>query len=188
MQKWGRVACICGGIGTAPLYPIVEALKETGNEVHTIIGARTKDLLILVDEMKKVSARVAITTDDGSLGFKGFVSQLLEKWITEDKMAFQHCFAIGPVPMMKATANVARKYNLPTTVSLNSIMVDGTGMCGGCRVTVGGRTKFCCVDGPEFDGLAVDYDELMLRLTSYREYENLARERHKCKIGLGRGN
>ena len=123
MQNWGRVACICGGIGTAPLYPIAEALKKAGNEVHTIIGARTKDLLILVDEMKKVSDFVEICTDDGSAGFKGFVSQLLEKWIVEDKKDFKQCFAIGPVPMMKATAAVAKKYSLPTTVSLNSAAV-----------------------------------------------------------------
>ena len=186
IENWGKVVCVCGGIGTAPLYPIAQALTKAGNEVYTIIGARNKDLLILVDEMKKICHQVEICTDDGSIGFKGFVSQLLEKWLTENNYKFNQCFAIGPVPMMKATAAVTKKYNLPTMVSLNPIMVDGTGMCGGCRVTIAGETKFCCVDGPEFDGHAVDYDELTQRLSAYRDHEEQARKLHQCRIGLGK--
>jgi ferredoxin/flavodoxin---NADP+ reductase len=182
VEKFGRVACVGGGIGVAPLFPIVEALKAAGNEVNTIVGSRNKDLLILENEMRAHSDRLGICTDDGSAGFKGFVSQLLDNWMTEDG-AFDHVFAIGPVPMMKATVAIAKKYEVPITVSLNPIMVDGTGMCGGCRVTVHGETKFCCVDGPEFDGHGVDFDELTRRLGAYKEYEKIAMEKHDCKIG-----
>jgi len=184
IEKWGKVVCVCGGIGTAPLFPIAQALTNAGNEVHTIIGARNKDLLILEKEMAGVSHEVGICTDDGTKGFKGFVSQLLEKWVGEGK-EFKQAFAIGPVPMMRATVGSCGKFNIPCEVSLNPIMVDGTGMCGGCRVTVGGETKFCCVDGPEFDGHKVDFAELMKRLGSYRDHEAEAKEKHSCKIGLG---
>ncbi len=184
IENFGRVACVGGGIGVAPMYPIVEGLKAAGNEVHTIIGSRNKDLLILEKEMSAHSDRVGVCTDDGSAGFKGFVSQLLDNWMTEDGV-YDHVFAIGPVPMMKATVAVAEKHKAPITVSLNPIMVDGTGMCGGCRVTVHGETKFCCVDGPEFDGHGVDFDELTRRLAAYKEYEKMALEDHKCKLGRG---
>ncbi len=184
IKNFGRVACVGGGIGVAPLFPIVEALKAAGNEVSTIIGSRNKDLLILENEMRANSDRVGVCTDDGSAGFKGFVSQLLDNWMIEDGV-FDHVFAVGPVPMMKATVAIAKKYEAPITVSLNPIMVDGTGMCGGCRVTVRGETKFCCVDGPEFDGHGVDFDELTRRIGAYKEYEKKAMEEHACKIGRG---
>ncbi|MCC6156681.1 MAG: sulfide/dihydroorotate dehydrogenase-like FAD/NAD-binding protein [Deltaproteobacteria bacterium] len=184
IEPWGRVACVCGGIGTAPMYPIAQALRAAGNEVDTIIGARTKDLLILGGEMAQASDRVLFCTDDGSLGYHGFVSGLLDERIAAGER-YGHVFAIGPVPMMKATVAVAKKHGIAATVSLNPVMVDGTGMCGGCRVTVNAETKFCCVDGPEFDGWGVDFDELQKRLASYREYERRALEAHDCRIGLG---
>jgi len=186
LRKWGKVVCVGGGIGVAPLFPIVQGLKKFGNEVHTIIGSRNKDLLVLLEEMSGISDRFGICTDDGTEGFKGFVSQLLENWLTEEGAGYEHAFVIGPVPMMKATVAVTKKFNLPTTVSLNPIMVDGTGMCGCCRVTVHGETKFACVQGPEFDGHGVDFDELTRRLSAYKEYEEKALAVHNCKIGPGK--
>ena len=169
IEKVGNVVCVGGGTGIAVLHPITRALKEIGNHVTCIIGARTKDLLILEDRMKAASHELHVCTDDGSYGHHGFVTDVLKQVL--DKGDAQQVVAIGPVPMMKFVSLMTKKYNVPTLVSLNPIMVDGTGMCGGCRVSVGGHTKFACVDGPEFDGHQVDYDELMRRLQAYCEDE-----------------
>jgi len=185
VEKFGTVVGIGGGIGVAPLYPITKAMKARGNKVISIIGARAKNLLILENEMKAVSDELLVSTDDGSYGFHGFVTQVLEQVIARGEK-IDEVTAIGPVPMMKAVAGVTRKHNIKTVVSLNTIMVDGTGMCGGCRVTVGNETKFTCVDGPEFDGLLVDFDELMKRLKTYKGMEAKSAEKydHECLIGL----
>ncbi len=169
IEKLGKVVCVGGGTGIAVLHPITRALKEIGNHVICIIGARSKDILILEDRMKAASHDLRICTDDGSYGHHGFVTDVLKEVLESEKI--DQVVAIGPVPMMKFVSKLTKEYNTPTLVSLNPIMVDGTGMCGGCRVTVGGTTKFACVDGPEFDGHQVDYDELMLRLQSYCEDE-----------------
>jgi len=169
IDKLGKVVCVGGGTGIAVLHPITRALKEIGNDVICIIGARSKDILILEDRMKAASHDLRICTDDGSYGHHGFVTDVLKEVLESEKI--DQVVAIGPVPMMKFVSKLTKEYNVPTLVSLNPIMVDGTGMCGGCRVTVGGQTKFACVDGPEFDGHQVDYDELMLRLQSYCEDE-----------------
>jgi ferredoxin--NADP+ reductase len=169
VEKVGNVVCVGGGTGIAVLHPITRALKEIGNHVTSIIGARSKDLLILEDKMKAVSHELLITTDDGSYGRQGFVTDALKDVL--DKGDTQLVVAIGPVPMMKFVSKLTLEYGVKTIVSLNPIMVDGTGMCGGCRVTVGDQTKFACIDGPEFDGHKVDYDELMLRLQAYCEQE-----------------
>jgi ferredoxin--NADP+ reductase len=169
IEKVGNVVCVGGGTGIAVLHPITRALKEAGNHVTAIVGSRTKDLLILEDRMKAASHELLICTDDGSYGRKGFVTEALKDVL--DKGETQLVVAIGPVPMMKFVSKMTAEYGVKTIVSLNPIMVDGTGMCGGCRVTIGGKTKFACVDGPEFDGHQVDYDELMLRLQAYCEEE-----------------
>jgi ferredoxin--NADP+ reductase len=169
IEKVGNVVCVGGGTGIAVLHPITRALKNIGNHVTAIIGSRSKDLLIMEDHMRRASHELLICTDDGSYGRKGFVTEALKDVL--DKGDTQLAVAIGPVPMMKFVSKLTAQYGVKTIVSLNPIMVDGTGMCGGCRVTVGGKTKFACVDGPEFDGHAVDYDELMLRLQAYCEDE-----------------
>ena len=169
IEKVGNVVCVGGGTGIAVLHPITRALKNVGNHVTAIIGSRSKDLLIMEDHMRRASHELLICTDDGSYGRKGFVTEALKDVL--DKGDTQLTVAIGPVPMMKFVCNLTAQYGVKTIVSLNPIMVDGTGMCGGCRVTVGGKTKFACVDGPEFDGHEVDYDELMLRLQAYCEDE-----------------
>ena len=174
LEKVGKVICIGGGTGVAVLHPITRAMKEVGNEVTCIIGARTKDLLILEKQMKEASHDLRICTDDGSYGHHGFVTEVMKEIL--EKEDIKQVVAIGPVPMMKAVSAITKTYSVPTLVSLNPIMVDGTGMCGGCRVSVGGETKFACVDGPEFDGHLVDYDELMLRLQAYREDEQKAHD------------
>jgi len=176
IKNYGTVVCIGGGVGIAPLYPIVKALKETGNHVVSILGARNEKLLLLEDEIESFSDEFYIATDDGSKGHKGFVSDVLQKQIDE-KEKIDMVMSIGPVIMMKVVANLTKKYNIKTLVSLNPIMVDGTGMCGGCRVSVGGETKFACVDGPEFDGHEVDFDNLMLRNRRFVEEEE-----HACKL------
>ena len=176
IEKVGKVVCVGGGTGVAVLHPITRALKEAGNNVTCIIGARTKDLLILEEQMRAASHDLRVCTDDGSYGHHGFVTEVL-KTVLEENKDMQLTVAIGPVPMMKACSAVTKAYNVKTLVSLNPIMVDGTGMCGGCRVTVGGKTRFACVDGPEFDGHEVDYDELTLRLRAYADQE---KESHKC--------
>jgi len=169
IEKVGNVVCIGGGTGIAVLHPITRALKNVGNHVTAIIGSRSKDLLIMEEHMRRASHELLICTDDGSYGRKGFVTEVLKDVL--DKGDTQLAVAIGPVPMMKFVSKLTAQYGVKTIVSLNPIMVDGTGMCGGCRVTVGGKTKFACVDGPEFDGHEVDYDELMLRLQAYCEDE-----------------
>ncbi|MBI5286785.1 MAG: sulfide/dihydroorotate dehydrogenase-like FAD/NAD-binding protein, partial [Deltaproteobacteria bacterium] len=156
IENFGTAICVGGGIGTAPVYPIAKALKEAGNRVISIIGARTKDLLILEEEMKGTSDDIFVTTDDGTYGHHGFVTQILQRLI-DDKRKLDIVIAIGPIPMMRAVCNITRPHNIHTVVSLNPIMVDGTGMCGVCRVTIGGKTRFVCVDGPEFDGHQVDF-------------------------------
>ena len=185
-----RYIFIGGGVGTAPVYPQVKWLKEQGVQVDVIIGAKNKDMLIYTEEMDKVAAHLYITTDDGSAGSKGLVTAKLEELIAAGNH-YDECVAIGPMIMMKFVALTTKKYNLKTTVSLNALMVDGTGMCGACRVTVAGKTRFTCVEGPEFDAHEVDFDEAMRRQGMYRTEEQRAmairREReegHKCRIGL----
>jgi len=182
IEKFGTVVGIGGGIGTAPLLPIATAIKEAGNRLLSIVGARTKDLLILEDEMRAVSDEIVVTTDDGSYAKKGFVTNALQEFIDRgEKIAL--CIGIGPVPMMRAVAEATRPHGIRTMVSLNPIMVDATGMCGACRVTVGGTTKFVCVDGPEFDGHEVDFKELVMRNRAYLREEKTAMERIEHKDG-----
>ncbi len=169
LEKVGKVVCVGGGTGVAVLHPITRGLKEVGNDVTCIIGARNKSLLIMEDLMKAASHKLNVCTDDGSYGHHGFVTDVLKETLQAGDVKL--VVAIGPVPMMKAVSNLTKGFNVPTLVSLNPIMVDGTGMCGGCRVTIGGETKFACVDGPEFDGHKVDYDELILRLRAYQAEE-----------------
>ncbi len=170
IANYGTVVCIGGGVGTPEIFPVARALKQIGNKVISIIGARSKDLLVMENEMKAVSDELYITTDDGSYGEKGLVTDIFKKLI--DKLEKIDCvFAVGPVIMMKAVSDTTRPYNIRTIVSLNPIMLDATGMCGVCRVEVGGETKFACVDGPEFDGHKVDFDLLMKRLKTYLKEE-----------------
>ena len=173
---------IAGGVGTAPVYPQAKWLHEHGVKVDVIIGAKTKDLLIYKQEMESVCDALHICTDDGSEGFHGMVTALLEKLVAEGRN-YTQAVAIGPMIMMKFTTLTCRKLGLPVIVSLNTLMVDGTGMCGACRVTVGGKTRVACVDGPEFDGYEVDFDEAMRRQGQYRTEEKEALEHHECKIG-----
>ena len=156
-------------MGVAPLLPIVEAFKKAGNRVITVLAARTKELVILEEQMKKYSDEVIVMTDDGSYGRKGLVTQGVEDVINREKVDL--CVTIGPAVMMKFVSLLTQKYNVPTMASLNTIMVDGTGMCGACRITVGGKTKFVCIDGPEFDAHQVDFDEMLMRLSSYKGVE-----------------
>jgi ferredoxin--NADP+ reductase len=182
IEDFKTVACVGGGIGVAPVFPVARAFKEAGSRVVSIIGARSSDLLILEKEMAEVSNELYVTTDDGSYGKKAFVTQELERLIGEG-YGFDFAIGIGPLPMMRAFAGVTSKYGIPAKVSLNPIMVDGTGMCGVCRVSVGGKTRFACVDGPEFDAAEVDFNELMARQATYcdEESESLERYRHrKC--------
>lgn len=165
IENFGTVVCCGGGVGVAPLLPILKAMKEKGNRVISILAARTKDLIILEDEVRKWSDEVIIMTDDGSYGEKGLVTNGLEKVINREKVDL--VCTIGPAIMMKFVALLTKKYEVPTICSLNTIMVDGTGMCGACRVTVGGKMRFVCVDGPEFDAHQVDFDEMLMRLKSY---------------------
>lgn len=173
VEKFGTVVSVGGGIGVAPLFPITKAMHDGGNHVITIIGARTEGLLIMTEDMRKVCDELLISTDDGSFGIHGFVTQVLQGLIDEGRQ-IDLCVAIGPVPMMKAVVNVTKQANLPTVVSLNPIMVDGTGMCGACRVEVAGKTMFGCVDGPEFNGFDVDFDLLTKRLAMYKGPELIA--------------
>ncbi len=182
------VVCVGGGVGTAELYPITKALREAGNTVYAIIGGRTKDLVILENEMRAVTTDTFVTTDDGSYGRKGLVTDQLKDLI-DSTSGVTAVYAIGPLPMMKAVSAVTRPYGIHTVVSLNAIMVDGTGMCGGCRVSVNGQMKFACVDGPEFDGHQVDFDELIMRNRGYAGDERASLERfehpadHECRMG-----
>ncbi|MDR3304099.1 MAG: sulfide/dihydroorotate dehydrogenase-like FAD/NAD-binding protein [Treponema sp.] len=182
VEKLGTVVCVGGGIGVAPLFPIVEAMKKAGNIVKVVIGARTKELVIFEDRMKRYADELVVVTDDGSYGRKAVVTVPLEEFsMATPKPALS--VAIGPPIMMKFCEKTAAKCDVPIMVSLNTIMIDGTGMCGGCRVTVGGETKFVCVDGPEFDGHKVDFDNMMLRMRSYRTREEA--DHHKCRLELG---
>jgi ferredoxin--NADP+ reductase len=182
IEKFGTVVGIGGGIGTAPLLPIATSIKQAGNRLISIVGARTKDLLILEDDMRAISDEIVVTTDDGSYAKKGFVTTALQELIDRGEK-IDLCIAIGPVPMMRAVAEVTRPQAIRTVVSLNPIMVDATGMCGACRVTVGGTTKFVCVDGPEFDGDQVDFKELVMRNRAYLREEKTAMERFEHKDG-----
>lgn len=186
IDKLGTVLCVAGGVGVAPIYPIARAFRDAGNRVLSVIGARSRDLIFFEDRISAVSAAVTIATDDGSYGLHGFVTDAVRQ-IVDGGIKPDMVVAIGPLPMMKAVADLTRDYGLPTIVSLNAIMVDGTGMCGGCRVTVGGETRFSCVDGPDFDGHAVDFKELLSRQRRFCEeekkaYENGGEEGHKCRI------
>lgn len=183
IERFGTVVCVGGGVGVAPVYPIAKALFEVGNEVVSIIGARSKEMLILEDEMKAISTELYVTTDDGTYGHHGFVTDILKRFIDENRK-INLVIGIGPVVMMKAVADTTRPHNIKTVVSLNTIMVDGTGMCGCCRATIGGETKFVCVDGPEFDGHLVNFPELMLRQKMYNREERRALWDHKCKLEL----
>lgn len=183
IENYGRVVCVGGGVGIAPLYPITRALKEAGNEIISIIGARSKDLLILEEEMAAVSDKLLVATDDGSYGHKGFVTDLLKQVLDEQEV--QHIWAIGPGIMMKVVSETTRPYKVPTIVSMNPIMVDGTGMCGACRVSVGDETKFACVDGPEFDGHLIDWDLALRRMNIYKDEEKRAEAAGSCGGGCG---
>jgi ferredoxin/flavodoxin---NADP+ reductase len=185
LEKMGTVVCVGGGTGIAVMHPITRGLKQLGNRVIAIIGARTKDLLILEDKMREASHELHVCTDDGSYGHHGFVTDVLRDILKKEDVKL--VVDIGPVPMMKFVCKMTEEYKIKTLVSLNAIMLDGTGMCGCCRVSVGGKTKFACVDGPEFDGHQVDFDELSQRLQAYKEEEVLAYERylHECRIGRG---
>ncbi len=191
IEKFGTVVGIGGGIGGAPLHPITKGMKAAGNHIISIVGARTKELLIMVEDMRKISDELLISTDDGSFGIHGFVTQVLQDVIKRGA-PIALCVAIGPVPMMRAVVKVTREANIPTVVSLNPIMVDGTGMCGACRVEVDGKTKFGCVDGPEFDGFQVDFDLLSKRLAMYKGPELVALNRFRetdrgCKCASSGG-
>ena len=176
-----RYLFVAGGVGTAPVYPQVKWLHEHGGKADVIIGAKTASMLIYTDEMAKVADNLYVATDDGSYGFKGLVTAKIQDLIDNEGKSYDECVAIGPMIMMKFVTLTTKQYNLPTTVSLNALMVDGTGMCGACRVSVGGKTLFTCVDGPEFDGHQVDFDEAMRRQAMYRKQEGEAIERHNHK-------
>ncbi|MDD3297185.1 MAG: sulfide/dihydroorotate dehydrogenase-like FAD/NAD-binding protein [Candidatus Omnitrophica bacterium] len=180
IKNYGKIIVIGGGVGIAEIYPVARGFKAAGNRVEAILGARTKDLLILEGELRKVSDDVKIATDDGSYGRKGFVTDILKEAFTQHPASsaeYGLVYAVGPIPMMKAVSSVTKGFGVKTLVSLNALMVDATGMCGGCRVTVGGKVKFTCVDGPEFDAQGVDWEELEKR---NRVYED--KEKHICKL------
>ncbi|MFA5272027.1 MAG: sulfide/dihydroorotate dehydrogenase-like FAD/NAD-binding protein [Candidatus Omnitrophota bacterium] len=179
IHKYGKVIIVGGGVGIAEIYPVAKAFKEADNEVTTILGARTKDLLILEEELKKISDNFYITTDDGTFGKKGFVTDILKELLvsTLSTKRYTLVYAVGPIPMMRKVAETTLPFKVKTLVSLNALMVDATGMCGCCRVSVGGKTRFSCVDGPEFDGHLVDWDELIKRNKIYLE-----KEQHICRL------
>jgi NAD(P)H-flavin reductase len=181
IEKFGNCLCIGGGVGIAPLFPIIYALHKTNNKITSILGARTAGLLILEEEIKNISDRLFIATDDGSRGIKGFVSDVFNT-LKNNGETFDLAVIIGPAIMMKVTSALTVAAGIKTFVSLNPIMIDGTGMCGGCRVSVDGLTKFACVDGPEFDASQIDWNEMIKRLGSYRNFESTAKEQHSCKI------
>jgi ferredoxin/flavodoxin---NADP+ reductase len=183
IANWGRVTCVGGGVGTAVLFPLVKALAAAGNQITTIIGGRSSRYIILADELTPLSETFLVTTEDGSLGSQGFVTGPLAELLADPERVPQAVFAVGPVPMMKAVANLTRPFGIETIVSLNPIMIDGTGMCGGCRVQIGSETKFACVDGPEFDAHLVDFDGLSDRLSCYRKEEAASHSPTECKIG-----
>jgi len=180
IKEIGTVVCVAGGLGVAPVYPKAKYLKKAGNKIISIVGAQTKEMIIMKDKMEDISDEIYFSTDDGSLGEKGFTTDILTALLEERADEIDEVVAVGPAVMMKAASEVTADYDLDTIVSLNPIMIDGTGMCGGCRVTVDGETLFACVDGPAFDGHAVDFDELMMRQTHYQTQEEKAK--HNCKI------
>lgn len=178
IKKYGTVVCLAGGYGAAPCYLIAKAFKEAGNKVYMIMGARNKDLIFWADKMKDACTELFITTDDGSMGEKGFVTQVMERLMAQEKI--DYAIAVGPMPMMRAVANLTRDKGIFTEASMNPIMVDGTGMCGACRVTVGGEVKFACVDGPDFDAHKIDFDEVINRTRIYKEQEK--RRDENCNL------
>jgi len=184
IENFGTAVSIGGGVGTAIAYPTAVALREAGNRVVSIIGGRSREYVILEKELREVCDEVYPTTDDGSYGFHGFVTEKLQELI-DTGQRIDHVLAIGPIPMMKAVADVTRPHGIKTVVSLNPIMVDGTGMCGGCRVSVGGETKFACVDGPEFDAHQVDFELLTLRNRTYLEFEHKKLQEFQCRKESG---
>lgn len=179
IKNYGTVICVAGGYGAAPCYLIAKAFKEAGNKVHMVMGARTKDLIFWQDKMKNACEELHITTDDGSLGTKGFTTQVAKEIIDNEKV--DYVIAVGPMPMMRAVAELTRPYGIKTEASMNPIMVDGTGMCGACRVTVGGKVKFACVDGPDFDAHLIDFDEVINRTRIYKEEEKRCDDT-KCNL------
>ena len=179
IEDANEVILVCGGIGVAPMYPYAKAYRSRGARLTTIVGARTRDMLIMLEEMKSLSDRLLVSTDDGSFGTRGFVTDVLAGLLSEEEQC-DLVVCIGPAAMMRAVCGLTRSHGIRTVVSLNPIMIDGTGMCGGCRVTVGGEVKFACVDGPEFDGHQVDFDELMNRQRAYVREESMSYELHKC--------
>ncbi len=181
IENYGTVMLVGGGVGIAPVLPIAKALKEAGNHVVSVIGSRCDELLILEDEMREASSELYITTDDGSCsyGIKGFVTDKIKEILEDPHYDVKHIWAIGPVIMMKFCATLTKQYEIPTTVSMNPIMVDGTGMCGACRVSVGNETKFACVDGPEFDGHKIDWELAMRRMNIFKEKERIIAERYE---------
>ncbi|MDR0688768.1 MAG: sulfide/dihydroorotate dehydrogenase-like FAD/NAD-binding protein [Spirochaetaceae bacterium] len=183
IEKFGTVVCVGGGIGVAPLFPIVQAMKTAGNRVIVIIGARTKELVIFEDRMRKYADELVVVTDDGSYGRKALVTEPLKEYCAALSPKPALSVAIGPPIMMKFCEKTTAEFGMPVMVSLNTIMIDGTGMCGGCRVTVGGEVKFVCVDGPEFDGHKVDFENMMLRMRAFKQREEA--DHHTCHIGLG---
>lgn len=178
IKKYGTVVCLAGGYGAAPCYLIAKAFKEAGNKVYMIMGARNKDLIFWADKMKDACTELFITTDDGSMGEKGFVTQVMERLMAQEKI--DYAIAVGPMPMMRAVANLTRDKGIFTEASMNPIMVDGTGMCGACRVTVGGEVKFACVDGPDFDAHKIDFDEVINRTRIYKDQEK--RHDENCNL------
>ena len=187
VEGYGRVAVLGGGLGCAIALPVAKALHEAGNQVDLIGGFKTKDIVILEEEMSHACTDLHICTDDGTYGYHGFVTGKLEELINSG-VNYDHVFAIGPLLMMKFACKLTEKYNIPTTVSMNPIMIDGTGMCGCCRLTVDGEVKFACVDGPDFDGHKVDFDEVIARNNTYKEQEAKAKEKHLCRLGGGAMN
>ena len=184
VENLGRVAVLGGGLGCAIALPIAKALTEAGNHVDLIAGFKQLENIILQDEMLKACTKLHITTDNGSYGIRGFNTLVLKEML-DAGVKFDHVFAIGPLRMMQGVCNITKEYGVPTTVSMNPIMIDGTGMCGGCRLTVDGEVKFACVDGPDFDGHKVDFDEVIARNATYREFEAKAKEKHTCMLGGG---
>jgi len=185
IKQWGRVVCVGGGVGTAVLYPLAAAAAQAGNTVTAVIGGRTEPLVILRDELGNFCDEVLVATEDGSLGTKGFVTVVLQELLDDETRRPAAVFAVGPVGMMRAVSEQTKPYGIETLVSLNPIMVDGTGMCGGCRVTVGGEVKFACVDGPEFDGHLVDFDELASRVSTYKTHETCRLAQHLEEMKRG---
>lgn len=181
IERFGTVVCAGGGVGVAPMLPIIKAMKQAGNRVVSVLAGRTRELIILEEQVREYSDEVVIMTDDGSYGNKGLITNGIEDIIKREKVDM--CVTIGPAIMMKFVSLLTKKYEIPTVASLNTIMVDGTGMCGACRVSIGGVTKFVCVDGPEFDAHQVDFDEMMMRLAAYREEEAEAKERYLASVG-----